>query len=262
MTSASTSAGTTCCPASAIGAKRSQSGSSSRVVERRGDAAVEAPRDRVALVPTDDHPADLLAEVDETVGVAHRRQIDEARAAGRSGDRVLVGHRHDRHVDAGQASDLVAVDPAGVDHDLALDATLGRSRRPVTRRRPAVSTTPIAVTRVPVAISTPPCAGAGGERHRQVGRVELAIGREDAPRRARRPDSNSPWNSSSGLARCEIKLQRQPERRRPTGLPAQLLQARRCRAPGAATRPRASRGRDRSRRRGAGRDRCRTSSSG
>ena len=46
-----------------------------RVVERRRDVAGEAPRRRVALVAPDDHPADLLAEVHEAVGVAHRRQI-------------------------------------------------------------------------------------------------------------------------------------------------------------------------------------------
>ena len=87
-----------------------------------GMSPVEAPRVGVALVSADDHPADLLAEVHETVRVAHRRQIAWHRPA-RSGDRVLVGHRHDRHVDAGEASDLVAVDPAGVDDDLALDAS-------------------------------------------------------------------------------------------------------------------------------------------
>ena len=46
-----------------------------RVVERRRDVAVEAPRVGVALVAADDHPADLLAEVHEAVGVAHRRQV-------------------------------------------------------------------------------------------------------------------------------------------------------------------------------------------
>ena len=46
-----------------------------RVVERRRDVAGEAPRRRVALVAADDHPADLLAEVHEPVGVAHRRQV-------------------------------------------------------------------------------------------------------------------------------------------------------------------------------------------
>ena len=46
-----------------------------RVVERRRDVAVEAPRVRVALVAADDQAADLLAEVHEPVGVAHRRQV-------------------------------------------------------------------------------------------------------------------------------------------------------------------------------------------
>ena len=98
-----------------------------------GRDAVERPRRRVALVAAHAQPADLLAEVDEVVRVA---QLGQARvdALDRLGEEVLVGHRDDRHGDAGQPPDLGREHAAGVDDDVggdlrALALVLDRRRR-------------------------------------------------------------------------------------------------------------------------------------
>ena len=83
---------------------------------------VETPRRRVALVAARHEPSALAAEVDEQRRVAQRRHV--AGQVRRLGDHVLVRHGHDGHVHAGQPADLVGVDAAGVDDDLALDPAL------------------------------------------------------------------------------------------------------------------------------------------
>ena len=99
-------------------AKRSQSAVEELIVEVARDAA-ESPGRGVALVAARDEPAALAAEVDEEGRVAHGRHV--ARQPRVLRDHVLVGHRDDRHVYAGEAADLVGVDAAGVHDDLALD---------------------------------------------------------------------------------------------------------------------------------------------
>ncbi len=81
------------------------------------------------------------------------------------------------------------------------------------------------VTRVPVAISTPAVARAGRERHRQIGRVELAIGRE-VHRAEHAGRIEQAVEQLDGVLGGD-QLQRQPERRRPARLPRELLEARR-----------------------------------
>ena len=130
---------------------------------------------------------------------------------------------------------------------------------PVTWRRPARSTTSMAVTLRAGRHLHATRPGAGGERHRQVRRVELSVGRqvdgaEDAVRveqpveqlarrapcsPARAADRTSPPSRPGGAA--------------PRGAPATT--------PGAASRPPSIPDRDPSRRAGAGTARCRTSSS-
>ena len=97
-----------------------------------GRDAVERPRRRIALVAAHAQPADLLAEVDEVVGVAELRQAGMD-ALDRLGEQVLVGHRDDRHGHAGQPADLGGEHPAGVDDDVGARS----SRAIVPRARPS-----------------------------------------------------------------------------------------------------------------------------
>jgi hypothetical protein len=93
----------------------------------RDAEAVERPRRGVALVAAHHEAAALLAEVDEDVGVAHRRQV-ERQLAKRLRDEVLVRHRDDRHATpASRRSPREHA--AGVDDDLGLDRRPCRSRR-------------------------------------------------------------------------------------------------------------------------------------
>ena len=78
-------------------------------VEIRRDP-VERPRRRVALVAADDEAARLGPEVDEERRVAHRRHLE--RQPARPGDEVLVRHRHDRDVHAGERAELPREHPA------------------------------------------------------------------------------------------------------------------------------------------------------
>ncbi len=87
-----------------------------------GRDPVERPRRRVALVAAHDQAARLGPEVDEQRRVAHRRHV--GRKAGRLRDQVLVRHRHDRDVHAGERADLPREHAAGVDDDLGLDRAL------------------------------------------------------------------------------------------------------------------------------------------
>ena len=102
-------------------------------------ATVEVGRDRVepappsqrpgravALVATHDQAAALLAEVDQQVRVAQRREGLLAALAEGLRDEVLVGHRHDRYAHARHATDLRRVHAAGVDDHLGLDVARGR----------------------------------------------------------------------------------------------------------------------------------------
>ena len=101
-------------------------------VEVRGDtvaqALVEKPRGAVSLVAAHDQSRPLLAEVDEVVRVAQRRQVIVGGAlAERLGDQVLVREGDDGHAHPGHAADLGRVHAARVDDDLGLDvAPFGR----------------------------------------------------------------------------------------------------------------------------------------
>ena len=84
---------------------------------------------RCALVAAHHEAAALLAEVDEQVGVAQRRErVSGSRSPERLGDEVLVRHRDDRDAHAREPADLRRVHAAGVDDDLALDVARTRSR--------------------------------------------------------------------------------------------------------------------------------------
>jgi hypothetical protein len=79
---------------------------------------VEAPGHGRALVAAHQEPADFLAEIDEAVGVAHRRDVAR-HAVDRLGDEILVRHRDHRNGEADHPADLVRPDPGRVDDRLA-----------------------------------------------------------------------------------------------------------------------------------------------
>ena len=137
-----------------------------------------------------------------------------------------MGHRDDRHVDAGQPADLGREHAAGVDDDV----------RPDLRRSPSCSTvTPVTRPRSTPIADDPrvrpdrdaPLAGTGREGQGQAGRVEPAVGRqvdgaEHAVERHQREERRAPRSAL-------MSSTRQPERLGPAGLSAQLLQALRAR---------------------------------
>ena len=143
-------------------------------VEIRRDA-VEAPRVRVALVAAHAQPADLLAEVDEVVRVA---QLGEGRfdALDRFGEQVLMRHRDDRHGHTDQPPDLGGEHAAGVHDDVGRDLA---ARTAVLDGHPGDTPTldpdPDDARLGPDRHASLACAG--GERLRETGRIEPAVGR-------------------------------------------------------------------------------------
>ena len=84
-----------------------------------GRDAVERPGRRMAFVAAHDQPARLGRGSRRAARVAHRRHVE--RQARRLRDQVLVRHRHDRDVHAGERADLLREHAARVDDDLGLD---------------------------------------------------------------------------------------------------------------------------------------------
>ena len=184
-----------------------------------GRDPVEGPRCWVALVAAHAQPADLLPEVDQVVGVAHRRQR-RRHAVDPLSEQVLVGHRDDRNVDPCEPADLRGEHAARVDHDLGPDRPLLAVLDDPDPGHPAVGHVDRGHPR-PGLDPDPPSAGAGGERLGEARRVEPAVGRqvdgaEHAVERHQREEG-------AGLTRAD-ELKRQPERLRPAGLAGELLE--------------------------------------
>ena len=221
-----------------------------------GRDAVERPRRGIALVATHAQPADLLAEVDEVVGVAQLRQA-RVDALDRLGEEVLVGHRDDRHGDADHPADLRGEHAAGVDDDVGADlgpfalVLDGHAGDPAAVRADADDA---GLGPDPGA----PLARSRGERVGEPGRIEPAVGRQ--PDRAEDAVGRHQREAVLRLLRRD-ELEREAERLGPARLPAQLLEPFRAWTQAAASRPRATTGPCRSRRRDAGTGRTRTSSS-
>ena len=175
----------------------------------------------MALVAAHHQPARVLAEVDQEVGIAHRREV-VVRTAARSArqrlrDEVLVRHRDERHPHPGHPADLGREHPARVDDDLGLDAAA------VGLHAPHAAALDVdrgdARVRVDVAAGL---ARALGERVGQQARVEVAVGRQP-----RRPEHAVDRHQREALERLlgREQLEREPERLRPAGLAAGLLPA-------------------------------------
>ena len=215
-------------------------------------AVRERPRRAVALVAAHHQPAALLAEVDEVVGVAQRRQVAARALAERLRDEVLVRHRHDRHAHAGEPGDLRGVHPAGVDEHLALDvAAVGRDAA----HGAAADVDPghAGVREDPAAAA----ARAVGQRVGEPARVQVAVGRQ--PGGADHPVGGHQREALLRLLGGD-QLQRQPERLRPARPGAASPPSARACTRAGCRRTRSSPGRAR-RRRAAGRARPSPSSS-
>ena len=123
-----------------ISSKRSQSSSSRRPLKSGGIARSRAGRQEGGragpLVAAHHQPAAVLAEVDQQVGVAQRRQrVRRVALAERLGDDELVRHRLDRDAHARQPADLRREHPGRDHHDLGLDvAALGADALHATAR--------------------------------------------------------------------------------------------------------------------------------
>ena len=141
--------------------------------------AVQAERSRVALVTTRDQPANLLAPVDQQVGVAQGWEIVPHTLDG-FGDDVQVRHRDDRQVEPDHLPDLASPLPGRVHNHLGLDRALVGDH--------LVDATVLQVDLLHVGVgknARPALLGAGGQGIGQAGRVDDAIvggeGRTDDP---------------------------------------------------------------------------------
>ena len=89
------------------------------------EVLVERPWRAVALVAAHHQPGALFAEVDQQVGIAQRRQMDDLpfrpALAERLGDEILVRERDHRYPHARHPAELGGKHPARVHHDLGLD---------------------------------------------------------------------------------------------------------------------------------------------
>ncbi len=187
------------------------------VVEVGGGAVLHHPRGGVAFVAAHDEPAARLrSEVDEAVGIAHRRHIGPD-AGDRLGQHVLVLERHDRDLDARQVPDLRGVDAAGVHDDVRVDRTvvLGRDAADA-----AVFDGDAGHARVRPDLRAAP-ARPLGQRHGEVARIDLAVGGE--PRRAQDPGRVEQRPALERLLHGD-DLQRQAERLAPSFEALQFLQ--------------------------------------
>jgi hypothetical protein len=143
------------------------------MIEVSRDGVADVPGVGVPLVAADHEPADLLADVDEVVGIAQRREV-RPHPLDRPSDQILVLHRDDGDLDARQPSELVRPDPAGVHDDLGIDrAVVGHHAR-----HAAVAHHDLLHAH---ARSHARARGlrAGRERQREPGRVDVPVGRDE-----------------------------------------------------------------------------------
>jgi hypothetical protein len=183
-------------------------------VELRRDA-VEPPRRAVALVATHDQATRFRPEVHEERGVTHRRHLE--RKTRRLGDEVLVCHRHDRHLDAGERPDLLRVHPARVYNDVAVDGSAIRLHACDT----AAPYDDVCDARAGGDLRSS-AARAFRERERELARIDVAVrreerGAEDVFGRHRREERMRLVGRD--------QLEREPEGLCPSGLARDLLHA-------------------------------------
>ena len=154
-------------------------------VEVGGDP-VERPRGAVPLVAAHDQAARLGPEVDEQRGVAHRRHVE--RQAGRLRARGTRGPSGSTGTVTPASAPISPANmpPALTTISVSIVAAVGLDRGDA----PALASgSP--VTRVCVFDLGAAPPRALGERERQLARVDVAVGREDTRRRARRRSTSA-----------------------------------------------------------------------
>ncbi len=177
---------------------------------------VKRPRSAAPLVAAHHQPRPLLAEVDQQIGVAQRREVlARGPLPERLRHEVLVRERDDRHADPGHPPEFGREHPAGVDDHLGLDVAPFRSHAPDPAVIDVDSGDP-AVREHPASALTSGAAQRVGQ-HR---RVEVAVALE--VRSAADAVGHHQREPLLGLGRRE-KLERQPERLRPRDLSQHLL---------------------------------------
>ena len=184
-----------------------------------GRDTVERPGSRIALVAAHAQAADLLAEVDEVVGVAELREAGMD-ALDRLGEEVLVGHRDDRNGHADQPGDLRGEHPAGVHHHVGADL------RAVARVFDRHAGDPAAIRadgddrrlRADPGATLP---GAGGQGVGEPRRIQPAIGRQ-----VQRTEHALGRHEREAVLRLlgRDQVERQAECLRPAGLAAELIE--------------------------------------
>ena len=148
-------------------------------LERVRDRVRRAPRLRLGLEAADDEPADLLLEVGPAVGVPQDRQV-RVDALHRLGHHVEVLRRVQRHRDAHLVPERLGPLPRAVDDHLGLDAVLVPGPAPVDPH-PRDPPAPGGGGRVdpghprPLDDARAALPRPLGERHREVGRVDLPV---------------------------------------------------------------------------------------
>ena len=183
-----------------------------------GGAVGEERGRAVALIAPHHQAAAVLAEVDQQVGIAKRRQ-PLAVLAKRLRDEILVRHRDQRHADPGETADLRGVHAGGVDDHLGLDpAALGLHRA----HRSLVDVDP-GHAGVLEDLELALAARDVGERVGELGGVDVAVGGQ--PRAAEHPVGRHQREPLARLLGGD-QLQRQAEGLRPARLAAKLLHPR------------------------------------
>ncbi len=128
----------------------------------------------IRLVAAHHEAADLLLEVDQAVRIAQRRQVG-GHALDRLGDQVLMLHGLQRHAHPGKSADRLGPLPGAQRHHVAGDLAPSGAHA----RHPALLDAKAGDGAVlDDAHAVLPCAA--GERLGDVGRVRLAVGRQES----------------------------------------------------------------------------------
>ena len=180
--------------------------------------ALERPGLRVALERAEEQPAVLLPAVEGPVGIAKDRKLTIAPGdlGDRLGDDVVVLHRDERQVVAGEPGEPARPLAGSVDHDLRADVALRR------REHPAAGA-PLhgGHRRVPDDLR-PERGRAAGEGVGQAGRVDMPVGGQVGG-----GDHTFGIHDREELERAlgRDELERHPERGRDTGDVVELVDA-------------------------------------
>ncbi len=137
--------------------------------------AVDRPRDWIALEAADQEPADLLAHVDEVLGITQAGcRAGQLVTGDRPRGQVLMNQGGDRQAEADHRRDASRPHTAGVDHALGPDgAVVGLDGADGAPRGSRDAGDPHARAQLDAEPTRP-----GGQLHRRAARIEPAIARQ------------------------------------------------------------------------------------